>query len=295
MEERKTDFAKFLDELGCSGHGTKGQDYDWLWESEAGPFLDWLCRHITTSNMLTSEEITKWKKISEDDILQGKNLENALENIETEDKSVENENIAEIREELNVRQAAVADLQKVKTCLNNTNGRLSISLNAFEHNLEASKMSLGEEQRKLLRLNSELNECLEKQRGLLKTVQGQNSLSLDFAVLLKENDSVLVSLKSLSSKRIDVRPLRDIEEFDALASEIHRLRSTTVNQEQNAQHERQNAQHEATVRQQVERERDLIIQQQQEAIPRLLSMGLTPQQVSNALSLPLEVVQKFID
>ena len=30
--------------------------------------------------MLTSEEITKWKKISEDDILQGKNLENALEN-----------------------------------------------------------------------------------------------------------------------------------------------------------------------------------------------------------------------
>ena len=64
---------------------------------------------------------------------------------------------------------------------------------------------------------------------------------------------------------------------------------------QNAQRERQNAQHEATVRQQVERERDLIIQQQQEAIPRLLSMGLTPQQVSNALSLPLEVVQKFID
>ena len=72
-------------------------------------------------------------------------------------------------------------------------------------------------------------------------------------------------------------------------------RQNAQRERQNAQHERQNAQHEATVRQQVERERDLIIQQQQEAIPRLLSMGLTPQQVSNALSLPLEVVQKFID
>ena len=74
-----------------------------------------------------------------------------------------------------------------------------------------------------------------------------------------------------------------------------RERQNAQHERQNAQRERQNAQHEATVRQQVERERDLIIQQQQEAIPRLLSMGLTPQQVSNALSLPLEVVQKFID
>ncbi|MEM1169726.1 MAG: Uma2 family endonuclease [Cyanobacteria bacterium P01_H01_bin.35] len=72
-------------------------------------------------------------------------------------------------------------------------------------------------------------------------------------------------------------------------------RQNAQRERQNAQRERQNAQREATVRQQVERERDLIIQQQQEAIPRLLGMGLTAEQVSNALSLPLEVVQKFID
>ena len=232
MEARKTDFAKFLDELGCVGHGTKSQDYDWLGESEAGPFLDWLCRHITQTNLLTSEEISKWKKLSKGSILEGKNLENALENIEASSKSEDTDNISEIRDELNVRQAVVADMHKVKTCLNNSNGRLSISLNTFEQNLDVSRSSLAEEQRKLLRLNSELNESLAKQDELLKMVQEQNSLNLDFSLLLKENDSVLASLKSLISKRLDFSPLRDIEEFDELASEIHRLRSTTVDQEQ---------------------------------------------------------------
>lgn len=52
---------------------------------------------------------------------------------------------------------------------------------------------------------------------------------------------------------------------------------------------------EATARQEAERERDLIAQQQQEAIPRLLGMGLTAEQISDALSSPLQIVQKFID
>ena len=232
MEARKTDFSKFLDELGCVGHGTKSQDYDWLWESEAGPFLDWLCHHITQSNLLTSDEISKWKKISVGTVMEGKNLENALENTEANLKTEENYSITDIREELNVRQAAVADMQKVKTCLNNNNGRLSISLNAFEQNLEVSRTSLADEQRKLLRLNAELNECLVKQLEALQIVQDQNSLSLDFSLLLKENDSVLASLKLLISKRLDFSPLREIEKFDALAGEIHQLRSTTVDQEQ---------------------------------------------------------------
>ncbi|NEP83194.1 MAG: hypothetical protein F6K39_36665 [Okeania sp. SIO3B3] len=50
---------------------------------------------------------------------------------------------------------------------------------------------------------------------------------------------------------------------------------------------------EATARQQAEQERDLIAKQQQEAIPRLLKMGLTAEQISDALSLPLEVVEKL--
>ncbi|NEQ41010.1 MAG: Uma2 family endonuclease [Okeania sp. SIO3I5] len=55
---------------------------------------------------------------------------------------------------------------------------------------------------------------------------------------------------------------------------------------------------EATARQKAERERNLKAIPylwQQEALPRLLSIGLTAEQISYGLSLPLEIVQKFID
>ncbi|MDJ0515395.1 MAG: Uma2 family endonuclease [Trichodesmium sp. MO_231.B1] len=96
------------------------------------------------------------------------------------------------------------------------------------------------------------------------------------------------------SPRIGIRFEKEGKELEIYRPDGERFGTYVEILEQKEQ-ERQNAEREATARQQVERERDLIIQQQQEAIPRLLSMGLTAEQVSNALSLPLEVVQKFID
>ncbi len=96
------------------------------------------------------------------------------------------------------------------------------------------------------------------------------------------------------SPRIGIRFEKEGRELQIYRPDGERF-GTYVEILEQKERERQNAQREATARQQVERERDLIVQQQQEAIPRLLSMGLTAEQVSNALSLPLEVVQKFID
>ncbi|NEO55152.1 MAG: Uma2 family endonuclease [Okeania sp. SIO3B5] len=72
-----------------------------------------------------------------------------------------------------------------------------------------------------------------------------------------------------------------------------RERQNAEQERQNAEQERQNAEREANARQQAEQERNLIAQQQQEAIPRLLNMGLTTKQVADALSLPLAVVEKI--
>ena len=110
-------------------------------------------------------------------------------------------------------------------------------------------------------------------------------------------EEVMVEIEEMEgwvSPRIEIRFEKVGRELQIYRPDGERFGTYVEILEQKEQ-EIQNAQREATVRQQVERERDLIIQQQQEAIPRLLSMGLTPQQVSNALSLPLEVVQKFID
>ncbi|MBD2578057.1 Uma2 family endonuclease [Oscillatoria sp. FACHB-1406] len=60
-----------------------------------------------------------------------------------------------------------------------------------------------------------------------------------------------------------------------------------------AEIERQRAEREQQRADRAERERDSIARSQREAIPQLLRMGLTPQQVSEALQLPLEEVQGF--
>lgn len=52
---------------------------------------------------------------------------------------------------------------------------------------------------------------------------------------------------------------------------------------------------ETQARQRAEQERDAIAQAQREAIRRLLGMGLTAEQVAQALSLSLALVQQFVD
>ncbi|NEQ41693.1 MAG: hypothetical protein F6K40_38110, partial [Okeania sp. SIO3I5] len=114
-----------------------------------------------------------------------------------------------------------------------------------------------------------------------------------------------------ATARQQVEQERDLMVQQAQRERENAQREATARQqaEREKERERENAQREATARQQAERERDLeatarqqaereidlMVQREQEAISRLLGVGLTAEQISNALSLPLEVVQKFID
>ena len=232
------DFIKLLSEIGYSRlNGLQGEDFDWLWETSAQPLMDWLCQKITKpDNVLTDVETYQWRKFPKERVLKGKNLEEALENA-TDTATAENDShsIGELREELDVRQTNLSDLEKVKLNISNANGRLSFTLHSLEQTLGATISSLAEEQKKLLRLNSELNDSLNKHQARIRASDSELQecvIDIDLCVLFRENDGVLSSLKSVIDKQLNIKPLREFEEFEMLASEIHRLRVSISEQEQ---------------------------------------------------------------
>ena len=232
------DFIKLLSEIGYSRlNGLQGEDFDWLWETSAQPLMDWLCQKITKpDNVLTDVETYQWRKFPKERVLKGKNLEEALENVnDTATAENDSHSIGELREELDVRQTNLSDLEKVKLNISNANGRLSFTLHSLEQTLGATISSLAEEQKKLLRLNSELNDSLNKHQARIRASDSELQecvIDIDLCVLFRENDGVLSSLKSVIDKQLNIKPLREFEEFEMLASEIHRLRVSISEQEQ---------------------------------------------------------------
>ena len=232
------DFIKLLSEIGYSRlNGLQGEDFDWLWETSAQPLMDWLCQKITKpDNVLTDVETYQWRKFPKERVLKGKNLEEALENAnDTATAENDSHSIGELREELDVRQTNLSDLEKVKLNISNANGRLSFTLHSLEQTLGATISSLAEEQKKLLRLNSELNDSLNKHQARIRASDSELQecvIDIDLCVLFRENDGVLSSLKSVIDKQLNIKPLREFEEFEMLASEIHRLRVSISEQEQ---------------------------------------------------------------
>ena len=232
------DFIKLLSEIGYSRlNGLQGEDFDWLWETSAQPLMDWLCQKITKpDNVLTDVETYQWRKFPKERVLKGKNLEEALENAtDTATAEYDSHSIGELREELDVRQTNLSDLEKVKLNISNANGRLSFTLHSLEQTLGATISSLAEEQKKLLRLNSELNDSLNKHQARIRASDSELQecvIDIDLCVLFRENDGVLSSLKSVIDKQLNIKPLREFEEFEMLASEIHRLRVSISEQEQ---------------------------------------------------------------
>lgn len=239
------DFIKLLNDIGYSKlNGLQGEDFDWLWETSAEPLMNWLCQNITKpDNVLTDVETYQWRKFPKERVLNGKNLEEALDNVnDIESANVNGESYlhstGELREELEVRQTNLSEMEKVKLNMSNSNARLTVTLHSLEQKLGATTSSVAEEQRRLLRLNSELNDSLNKLHQA--TIQASSDSELQeclididgLSVLFRENDGVLSSLKSMIDKRLNITPLREVEEFEMLASEIHRLRVSISQQEQ---------------------------------------------------------------
>ena len=227
------DFVNFLKDIGYSKvDGLQGQDFDWLWETSAQPLVEWLCQNVTKENVLSDAETYQWRKFPKSNVLSGKNLDEALENVKEEDSSTV-ENVSELREELEARQINLTDLEKVKSKMSNSNARQTLSLHTLEQKLEASTSSMAEEQKRLLKLNVELNEMLNKHETTVAKCVVQEGLDANhFSVLFQENEKVLSSLRSVIEKRLHLEPFREIEEYESLAGEIHRLQVSIAQQEQ---------------------------------------------------------------
>ena len=212
------DFVRLLKEFQCPDvNGLQGQDVDWLWETKAGPFMEWMCRNLSSENVLSEEESKRWDKFPKEEILTGDQLKQALHQVKEEDE-IHNkmEDLEEIREEINVKEAHLSELDVVKNQLSREQARISLLIHSYEVSmiyckhfcpdlisvsfqtkLNKSEAEILGQQQKILHLKNEVNETLD----VLKTTV-QKSLTCDaskadsaksvsevnMSNLMKEND-----------------------------------------------------------------------------------------------------------
>lgn len=228
------DFVHFLKEIECPHvKGLESRDLDWLWETPAAPLMDWICKNVTVENLLTEHEAVKWRAIPLEDRLQGPKLQEALAHLDKEDVAAnDRENLEHVREELDALETCIAELKHIKASLNNHQGRLSLMLNDLNSKLNSAEANLSGGQKSLLRLNADFNSAMEKLKETIKTAlsppKETSSISeADLSSLIKENDHVAKMICALIHKRFaagnEIRG-RDVEEFEALVAEVHRLR-----------------------------------------------------------------------
>ena len=221
-----TDFVQLMKELKCPGaEDLQGKDVDWLLETPAKNLIEWMCQNVSETNCLTEDEAKRWAKFPKEEVLTGEKLQDALLEIEEESKNVP-QDFDEVREELEMRQLCIDELNRVKSNLANHQGRISLSLSNLKKKLETSESNLANEQRKLLKLNSELDDSLESLKEITHEVMVFDGYLMehDLTPLFEENEKVRVKICQLIHQRFDKNLGRDFNEFEDLVSEIHRLR-----------------------------------------------------------------------
>ena len=172
MESSGEDFVNLLKDLNCPGAtGLQGEDVDWLWETSAQNLMKWICSNITPTNCLTAEEAKRWREFPTEDILRGDKLQEALEDI-VEDGEEQHKNLDEIRDELEIRQACVDDLKKVRSGLTTHQARLTLLVSNLNKKLEESESSLSREQRMFFKINTDLESVI----GRLKSAINEANL-----------------------------------------------------------------------------------------------------------------------
>ena len=234
MESSGEDFVNLLKDLNCPGAtGLQGEDVDWLWETSAENLMKWICSNITPTNCLTAEEAKRWREFPTEDILRGDKLQEALEDI-VEDGEEQHKNLDEIRDELEIRQACVDDLKKVRSGLTTHQARLTLLVSNLNKKLEESESSLSREQRMFFKINTDLESVIGRLKSAINEANLQDS---NFMIeqllfpLFEENDKVRDLICQLIHKRLDEPLGRDIEEFEDLVAEIDRLRFSIKNME----------------------------------------------------------------
>ena len=151
--------------------------------------MDWICSNVGEKNCLTTEEMKKWRQIPKDKILEGEKLQEALTDLQNVEEK-KPKNLDEVRDELELSQACVVDLKKVKSNLSNQQTRLELVLANLEKNLEKSESSLATEQKKHLRLNSDLETTIQRLKNIISEAQEQSGFVFkqDLSQLLEEDE-----------------------------------------------------------------------------------------------------------
>jgi len=141
----------------------------------------------------------------------------------------------EIRDELEIRQACVADLKQVRSHLTTHQGRLTLMVSNLNQKLAESESNLAKEQKMFLKLNADVESAIGRLKIAVNeaNLQDGNFLIEDIlSPLFEENERVREMICQLIRKRFDEPLGRDVEEFDNLVAEIDRLRFSIKNVEQ---------------------------------------------------------------
>jgi hypothetical protein len=144
--------------------------------------------------------------LPKENLLVGGRLDEALKHL-TEDATDpdHDQDLGLMRQELDIREASLDELQRVKANLSTHQGRITLVLSDFEAKLDISETRLSDEQKKLLRLNGDLNQALQR----LKTTVGQSLSSpgkkfvteADLSLLIREDESVKAKICDLIHRR----------------------------------------------------------------------------------------------
>ncbi|XP_071849854.1 HAUS augmin-like complex subunit 3 [Apostichopus japonicus] len=195
-----TQFVESLKKLHYpSTRKLQSEGFDWLFDNEeALPFLDWFCHNVSSSNVLTSQEIKQYNLLqssSESEILSGEQLEAALEVTSlTQDEELTAE---EIEAEIDMLQDQLKALEKRKPLLIHHRNKLSVHQTALTHkasNLGSSEAGLKRQNKQLKEqlqtttalLNSSLDDLSSSSSGLISLYTGSQTDSLTSVPFLSQ-------------------------------------------------------------------------------------------------------------
>eukprot|EP00058_Branchiostoma_floridae_P018422 XP_002603911.1 hypothetical protein BRAFLDRAFT_131250 [Branchiostoma floridae] len=129
-------FLETLKQIGYpKSHDYQPDDFDWLFESEAAtPFLRWFCENVGPDNVLTEEELQKFEELqlSGAPILEGRQLEEALQSMPREEKTMSAE---QLREEVSRLEEELNTCETRKKILLHHRNKLSLHQTATNHSL----------------------------------------------------------------------------------------------------------------------------------------------------------------
>ncbi|XP_043206954.1 HAUS augmin-like complex subunit 3 [Amphibalanus amphitrite] len=136
------DFVRILNEVGYpKASKFNPSDWDWMFElgGGAGAFLQWLCRSVSASNVLTDAERTAYSRVKESEgVLEGARLDEALAALEEEETDLQLE-VQQLTADLDSQRARLEKLSRLRDQLCNENLSLSMELSQLTESQTAAR------------------------------------------------------------------------------------------------------------------------------------------------------------